>query len=60
MSHILYTLSRHLEIQTKVRDEIKLAIRSKRAEGDFSERLGYDDIMSLPWLDSVIKETLRL
>jgi cytochrome P450 len=60
MSRILHMLSMHLEVQAKVRDEIKLAIRNKRAEGDLSGRLGYDDIMSLPWLDSVIKETLRL
>ena len=60
LSRILYMLSVHSEVQARARDEIKLAIYTKRAEGDFSGRLGYDDIMSLRWLDAIIRETLRL
>lgn len=60
MSRMLHMLSTHLDVQMKVRDELKLAIRTKRAEGDLSGRQGYDVIMSLPWLDAVIRETLRL
>jgi cytochrome P450 len=60
MSRMLHMLSTHLDVQMKVRDELKLAIRTKRAEGHVSGRQGYDDVMSLPWLDAVVRETLRL
>ncbi|KAG6916982.1 hypothetical protein DXG01_004411, partial [Tephrocybe rancida] len=59
LSRILHLLSTHPEIQSNVRDEVRARLRRQRAEGDLSERLSYDDIMALPWLDAVIKETLR-
>lgn len=60
MSRILHILSTHPSIQEKVREEVRSALRTRRAEGDQSDRLSYDEIMALPWLDAVIKETLRL
>ncbi|KAF8060722.1 cytochrome P450 [Lyophyllum atratum] len=60
LSRILYLLSIHPAIQASVRDEVRAKLREKRAEGDLSDRLGYDDVMSLPLLNAVIKETLRL
>lgn len=53
-------LSIRPDIQLKVRDEFRTALNGKRADGDLSGQLGYDDIMALPILDAVIKETLRL
>lgn len=60
MSRILHILSINPVIQGKVREEVRSTLRSRRAEGDLSGRLSYDEIMALPWLDAVIKETLRL
>ncbi|KAG5719279.1 Cytochrome P450 4F12 [Termitomyces sp. T112] len=60
LSRILYLLSIHPAVQEKVRDEIREKLRLQRAEGDFSGRLNYDDVMALPILDAIIKETLRL
>ncbi|KAG6890526.1 hypothetical protein C0995_007728 [Termitomyces sp. Mi166 len=60
LSRILYLLSRHPDVQERVRDEVRGKLRQQRAEGDLSGHLSYDDIMSLPILDAVIKETLRL
>jgi len=54
MSRILDLLSTHPEIQAKLRQEISLA-RAK-AGGDLS----YDELISLPYLDAVCRETLRL
>ncbi|RDB27404.1 hypothetical protein Hypma_004362 [Hypsizygus marmoreus] len=60
LSRILYMLSMHPKVQADVRDELRTTLRAKRAEGDLSGRMTYDDIMALPLLDAVIKETLRL
>lgn len=51
MSHILQLLSEHPEAQAKVRQEILEA-------GDGN--LPYDALNSLPYLDAICKETLRL
>ena len=52
MSKLLHVLALHPEEQRKLRDEIRLA----RAEHD----LDHDTITTLPYLDAVIRETLRL
>ena len=54
LSRILHLLSVNPEVQSKLRDEIELALK------DSDERLDYDTVMALPWLDAVLKETLRL
>ncbi|GLB36851.1 putative cytochrome P450 [Lyophyllum shimeji] len=60
LSRILHLLSTHPVIQAEVRNEVRTKLREKRAEGDLSDRLSYDDVMALPLLDAVLKETLRL
>jgi cytochrome P450 len=52
---MLYLLSTHEDIQIRLRAEIAQA---KVKTG--GERLGYDEILALPLLDAVVKETLRL
>ncbi|TDL22548.1 cytochrome P450 [Rickenella mellea] len=52
VSRILYTLCKHPEAQEKLRIELKEA----RVHGD----LPYDDLMALPYLDAICRETLRL
>ncbi|KAK7466301.1 hypothetical protein VKT23_005028 [Stygiomarasmius scandens] len=54
MSRILDLMSTHPEIQAKLRQEISLA--REKAGGDLS----YDELTSLPYLDAVCRETLRL
>ncbi|KIK54867.1 hypothetical protein GYMLUDRAFT_48408 [Collybiopsis luxurians FD-317 M1] len=53
LSRILYLLSTNREIQDKVREEVVNAFADQ-------DRLEYETISELPWLDAVIKETLRL
>ncbi|KAK0207538.1 cytochrome P450 [Armillaria fumosa] len=50
---ILYELSRHPEVQTKVREEIVIA-KSKSPGA-----LTWDDYDAMAWLNAVIKEVLR-
>lgn len=45
-------LAAHSEVQTKLRKELKVA----RANGELS----YDALVSLPYLDAVCRETLRV
>lgn len=54
LSRILHLLSVNPEVQSKLRDEIEIALK------DSDGRLDYDTVMALPWLDAVLKETLRL
>ncbi|EPQ50340.1 cytochrome P450 [Gloeophyllum trabeum ATCC 11539] len=58
LSRLLYMLCTHPDIQEKLRDEI----RDAQNAGNIDENgdLDYDILMSLPWLDAVLKETLRL
>lgn len=53
LSRILYLLAEHPDVQEKLRQEIAEAL----AQG---EHLSYDDLVSLPYLDAVCRETLRL
>ncbi|KAK1219541.1 hypothetical protein PQX77_017729 [Marasmius sp. AFHP31] len=57
LSRALYLLASDQVIQDKVRQEIREAINE---QGSPEQRLEYDAISSLPWLDAVLKETLRL
>ena len=52
LGRILFLLSIHQDVQNKLRQEITEA----RKSGD----LGYDDLVALPYLDAVCKETLRV
>lgn len=53
LARILHQLAQHPEVQEKLRQEIMDARRSK---GD----LPHDELVSLPYLDAVCRETLRL
>ncbi|KAF4577459.1 cytochrome P450-dit2 [Pleurotus pulmonarius] len=56
LSRILYMLSIHPNWQDSLRKEILEALGSL----DRDKRLTYEEIMALPLLDAVLKETLRL
>ncbi|KAJ4480000.1 cytochrome P450 [Lentinula aciculospora] len=55
MSRILHLLALHPEVQDKMREEIVKA-RRERQGSQFS----YDELVGLPYLDAVCRETLRL
>jgi cytochrome P450 len=55
LSRTFYLLATHPEVQDKLREEI-LGVYEKNGGQDFS----YDDLISLPFLDAVCRETLRL
>lgn len=52
---IMYNLAKHPEIQQKVYDEAYLLLKD-----DVNIDLDTEDLLRMPYLDSVIKETLRL
>ena len=54
LSRILHILAQNPEAQDKLRAEIAEAM-----SGDSSD-LSYDDLVKLPYLDAVCRETLRL
>ncbi|KAF8955779.1 cytochrome P450 [Flammula alnicola] len=54
LTRLLYLLAMHQDVQDKLRKEIKEA---KEAEGG---DLPYDKLVSLPYLDAICRETLRL
>ena len=53
LSRILYLLSLNQDVQEKLRKEIAEA---REGGGDLS----YDDLVSLPYLDAICRETMRL
>jgi cytochrome P450 len=55
ISRILGLLATHPEVQHKLRQEISDALERKGGQ-DYS----YDELVSLPFLDAVCRETLRL
>ncbi|ESK88070.1 cytochrome p450 [Moniliophthora roreri MCA 2997] len=59
LSRTLDLLAMNPDIQAKVREEVQAAVAGQDATAS-SPRLGYDEISALPWLDAVLKETLRL
>jgi cytochrome P450 len=55
LARILHTLSLRPDAQSKLREEV-LEARAHTETGD----LTYDELMALPYLDAVVKESLRL
>ncbi|KAE9403504.1 cytochrome P450 [Gymnopus androsaceus JB14] len=55
MARLLHLLSKHPEVQEKLRLELNEAKHQKQGH-DFS----YDELTTLPYLDAVCRETLRL
>jgi cytochrome P450 len=52
LGRILFLLSLHQDVQDKLRQEITTA----RKSGDLS----YDELVALPYLEAVCRETLRM
>lgn len=55
LSRILYLLAEHQDVQNKLRSEL---LEAKKNNG--GEELDYDQIVALPYLDAVCRETLRV
>ncbi|KAE9382819.1 cytochrome P450, partial [Gymnopus androsaceus JB14] len=55
MSRILHLLALHPAVQDKLRQEIIEARKERQGEN-----LSYDELVALPYLDAVCRETLRL
>ena len=55
MCRILDQLAKNIDVQMKLRDEI-IRARNNQDGSDFD----YDALMALPYLDAVVRETLRL
>ena len=55
LSRVFHLLALHKDVQAKVRKEI---LDAKTANG--GEDLDYDTLVSLPYLDAICRETLRL
>ncbi|EPQ52971.1 cytochrome P450 [Gloeophyllum trabeum ATCC 11539] len=59
LAHILHFLAIHPDVQEKLRQEIKTA--KDQWEKEHSTRdIAYDELNELPFLENVIRETLRL
>lgn len=55
MARLLHLLSKYSKVQDKLRKELVEARRQKEGQD-----LSYDEIVVLPYLDAVCRETLRL
>lgn len=55
ISRVLHLLALNKDVQSRLRDEIRTA-RTKNGGEDIS----YDELVSLPYLDAICRETLRL
>ena len=53
LNRLLYQLALHQDVQDKLREEIINAHKGK-------DVIPYDELMSLPYLDAIIRETLRM
>ena len=66
ISRILWVLASRPEAQARLRSEIRAAKQAYLADGRSSAEkweevsLSYDDLMALPYLDALIRETLRV
>lgn len=56
LARVLHLLSTHPDVQSKLRKEIVDA----RGRGNSGNLEKYDELVSLPYLDAVCRETLRL
>ncbi|KAL0575665.1 hypothetical protein V5O48_006322, partial [Marasmius crinis-equi] len=59
LSWTLLTLSRHPEVQSRLREELREKERQIALEGRAQNGLTADDLDALPYLNAVVKETLR-
>ena len=55
LSLTLWRLAKHQDVQDRVRQEIREA---REATGGAD--IGYDDLVALPYLDAICRETLRV
>lgn len=55
LSRTMYLLALHKDVQSKLREEIRNTRKECGGHG-----FNYDSITSLPYLDAIFKETLRL
>ena len=53
LARTIHLLSTHQDVQSKLRQEI---VDARTLHGN----LGYDELVALPYLDAVCRETLRL
>lgn len=53
LSRLLWLLSEHQDVQDRLRGEIREAKEQH-------DQVSYDELMALPYLDAVCKETMRL
>jgi len=64
VARALYMLAKHPHVQQQLRAEICDAVTAHQAinakDDCGSVRLPYDSLMNLPFLDAVVRETLRL
>ena len=54
MSNLFYVLASHPDVQKKLRDEVR------RARAGNGGEIDHDTLLALPYLDAVIRETLRV
>lgn len=60
LARCIYLLAQHSDTQARLRNEIRNATKILE-DGDMSSvELPYDVLMNLPFLDGIVKETLRL
>lgn len=52
LSHIIYLLAEHPSVQEKLREEVTSAFDT--------DDIPYDELVDLPYLDAICRETLRL
>jgi cytochrome P450 len=60
LARCIYLLAQHSGAQARLRDEIRNATKILEDSDMSSVELPYDVLMNLPFLDGVVKETLRL
>lgn len=62
LARCVYLLAQHPRVQARLRSEIRDAMKSsEQGDGEIlSTELPHDVLTNLPFLDGVVKETLRL